>query len=810
MADNSQAVKPVSQLATASDLSQKLDALRNRRRMEEIEWKLNMRFYQGDQYTYYNPGTRRIEAVPTQDAEIPRYRVRIVSNQIQTGVQSLLSKLIKTKPSWNATPGETGDSAMKAAQFAAELLEEKWSSLNMGSKYEDALLWSIMANEGWWQISWDPFANSQMTFLMTPDGQPITDSAMEKEYRAQLEQAGIDPKEFEKVVYMGDVRVDSLAPTDVYIDDTVKNAADAKWAFCRRYLSVDDINARFPKAKEAGLKPDAVPTALGHDLMGNEGGDPSVKAVWDFYHLPTPSQPKGRVVTFVEDPDTILEDSPWESRYPKLTRLPLVQFRSVKVPGQASGSPLVSQARPLQKQLNRMLSQVTEYFNLTVKPRIWAPMNSLRQRIANEPGAVYEYTPVGNQRPEVEQLSTIPSYVFEFLNQISGRLNEVFGLTEVTEGKLPPNLEAADAIDLLQEMATDRFAPAILENEKSLANAGQILLVLMQQYYVEPRQIALSGPGGIARVREFNQADFAGNLTVSVEAGSSMPKTRAARRKQVERWMELGLIQPQNAWKYFDTADTRDLAVRFARDEDHALREHDKIIRGIPLNPEAAQQAMVAVNQGINPETGEPFEAESMEEFVAMAQQALERASLQPGMADNDGQHAETHSDWLKSMEFESHSPDVRRRAMMHYELTIQKLASQSKQPEPEAQRVSLALKAAPGATAVSEILKAAGVEVPTEVVATEPPLETAVYDSVDKADADAAGPGQEAEQLSSVATALVQAEIANAAAQVENAGKVRQQDRDDEIHAERVRAERAKADSAERDAREKPKSEKR
>lgn len=792
----SNAVKPMSQMVEASDLSRKLDALRSKRRTEEIEWKLNVRFYRGDQYSYYNPSSRRIDSVPTQDGQIPRYRVRIISNQIQTGVASLLSKIIKTKPIWGATPGEPGDKAVKAAQFAADLLEAKWRDLNMGSKYQDAVLWSILAGNGYWKIGWDEFANSQMTFLLHPEtGEPITDNAVETEFRAVMEQQGIDAKQFEKVVYMGDVVIESMSPTDVFLDDSVKDPSEAKWAFCRHYLTVDDIKARY----KADVKADAVATPLGTDLMGVESGDPTVKAVWSFYHLPTPAIPKGKYVVFCEDPDQILENKSWI--WPKLSRIPLVQFKGVRVPGQNTDDAIVTQARPLQKQLNRMLSQVTEYFNLTVKPRIWAPINSLRQRITNEPGAVYEYTPVGNQKPEVEQLSTIPSYVFQFIDQISGRLREVFGLTEVTEGTLPPNLEAADAIDLLQEMATDRFAPGILENEKSLGDAGQILLSFMQQYYVEPRMVTMVGPGGVAKVKEFMAADFDGALTVHVEAGSSMPRTRAMRRKQIERWMEMGLIQPQNAWKYYDTADTKELAARFARDEDHALREHDKIIKGIPLNPEAMQSALMAVNQGLDPETGEPFEVESQEEFMAAAQAALEKASLQPGVADKDEAHEQCHRDWLTGTDMESHSEEIRKRAFMHYELTLQKLAAQKPQLENQGPKVSLALKAAPGATTVAEVLKASGVEVPQEVVATEPPLETAVYDSVDKADTDAAGPGQEANELSGVATALVQAELANAQAQLDNSLKQRGSDRDDELHEQKVRKAAADADAAERKA---------
>jgi hypothetical protein len=791
------AVKPVSQLATAADLSRKLDQLRSGRMQDEKEWRLNIAFYRGKQYASWNDRAGRMEYLPTEDNEKPRYRVRIVSNQITSGVQSFVSKVTRSKPMFGATPGQPGDKALKAAQFSEDLLESWWHSLALSTKYREAVEWSAIASRGYWKLDWDRFANKAMRFLINPHtGQPITNEAEAAEFRAQLEivsqEAGVplSAEMFERVVYMGDVSVEVMSPFDVYLDPQAKTWTDAKWAICRHYLAPDEIKTRYGK----DVKADAVPAAPDVSLPfygTDKSTDPTVKAVYIGYFLPTPELPKGRYVVFIEDPDEILLDAPWPEPFPRM--LPLVEFKGLSVPGGTESDAMVTHARPLQKQVNRLLSQITEYTNMVIKPRVWAPVNSLRQRLTTEPGAVYEYTPVGNFKPEIEQLPSIPPYVFEFLNNISGRLREVFGLTEVTEGQLPPNLEAADAIDLLQDMAIDRFAPTIQDNELALARAGQFLLELAQKFYVEPRMLKIPGFGGQVKVREFKNTDFSGDIVVRVEAGSSLPRSRAARRKQIERWIEMGLIDPRTAWKHYDIADVKDIAMKWAVDEEHALREHDKIIKGAPLNPEAVQSAMMAVNQGINPETGAPIDEAN---FEAEMQAVLERASLTPGIADNDMVHDEKHSDYVKSQEFEAHSPDVRRRFLMHLEMTKQRIAAAAPQPESQAPRVSLGLKGTVGPTAAAQILNKAGVQVDAETMATEPPLETWVTDSVDKPDADAAGPGQEANQLSQAAQAMLAVDVANAEAQQ----KARQSE---EMHAHATRKAAADADLAEKKARE-------
>lgn len=765
MADNANgsALKPVSQLKTAADLSRKMDSLRNARQKQEREWKLNLAFLRGHQYSYWNPGAKRIESLPTEDGEKPRYRVRIVSNQISIGVQSVVSKMIKTKPIWGATPGQVGDKAVKAAQFAEDLLEDWWRKFGMADKYEEAITWAQIADNGYLKASWDPYAATEMRFLMDPEsGQPIVDEGMKQEFIAQLEAQNIDPKQLEQVAYMGDLKVECMSPFDVYVDPSAKTFSEAKWVICAHHLEPDEIATRWPKARALNIVADKVAATPDEALpsQGSQQGgvDPTLKTVYIGYFKKTPQMPNGRYVVFIEDPDVILEDEKWLY---SINDLGIVQIRGIKVPGGTANDSVVTHARPLQKQINRLLSQITEYTNMVIKPRVWAPVNSLRQRLTTEPGAVYEYTPIGNHKPEIEQLPSIPPYVFNFLGELSGRLKEVFGLTEVTEGQLPPNLEAADAIDLLQEMATDRFAPSIISNEVQLARLGQFMLALAQEYYTEPRLLTVRGLGGMASIKQFSQADFAGDLTVHVESGSSLPRLKAARHKQIEKFADRGLIPPESMWKYYDIADVKDIAVKMARDEDAALREHDKMLAGAPLNPEEVQKAMGAVNAGINPETGQPLEPNEDPQAI------LQRASLRPKITDNIPVHMDKHKDLINSPEYDSFSPEVRQRLMTHYELHVEQVRSQPQLPEPQSVRTSLQLKGSIGATTAAEILHHSGViDADPQVIATEPPLETLVTDSVDKPDADANGPGREANELSQAAQVMLQTQAANADSQ--------------------------------------------
>lgn len=776
------AARPVSQLVTASDLQGKLEALERSRTRIERQWKLNLAFYRGDQYAYYPRGSWRLSHLPTEEGDKPRYRVRLVSNQIIVGAHHLLAQLTKTKPTMYATPNSGSDEDVKSSQLAERLLEYWWSDFALEDRLEEAILWAIICGQGYWRISWDRVAGKSMKFLMDPTGQPITNEALQDAFRGQLEQYGIPP--VENVVYLGDIDVETLSPFNVFLDPTAKTFSEAKWAICKSFLDPDEIFTRW----EVSVQPDSMandPTSSPGVETASQRQERTVRQVNVGYFLPTAALPQGRYVVWMKGDGTeqgsILEDGPWPYDFQEL---PLVKFGGLREPGKIYDMGVVEQSLPVQKELNRTLSQIMEYKNIMVKPRVWAPVNSVRGRLTNEPGVLMEFNPVQGLRPEPEIIPPLPQYVFETLRDIQGRLNDIFGRTDMQKGELPPNVEAAVAIDLLQETSTDRWVPMIKSNELALEKAGRLMLLFAQRYYQEPRILKIKGSGGGYQVKRFQQADIQ-NVDLSVEAGSGVPRTRAGKMLRIQQYMNMGVIDPTDAWRYIESADIKSVGSKWAVDEDLAYREHEKLLKGIPLNPEAVMEAMQYVQMGFNPETMEPIQDEAEVQFI------LERASLKPGVADIHPVHADVHGRYLKSVEFEGLPFDIRRRFVIHFQLTLQAMEG-IPQPEPQAPRINLQLKSTVGPSSQAKILRRAGVDVSPEESA-EPPLETWVSDSVDKPDTDAAGPGQEAESLSKVAKTLVEAQVAKDRAAGQEASRQRDESRKDAESRERVRQSRSR-----------------
>lgn len=723
MADRTSAALPRSEdkLATADGLVNRIKELGQARQVLEREWKLNIAFYRGNQYAIFNRRSGRLESLPTDDYEVPRNRVRVVSNQIVTGVHSLVSKMTKTKPVWAASPATSQDADIKAAQLAERLAEFWYSDFNLLEKTVEALIWAINA-QGYWRITWDPQAGKTMRFTLDPDGNPIVDDGLKDVFEAQLRQYGIQP--MEKTISIGEIKVEVMSPFDVWLGPA-KSFAEVKEAYCAHYMTPEEVKFRF----KIDVEPDAIPTDYDIPLSFSKDDRPpaSLKKVYVGYFVPGLGRPRGRYVVFIEGPNKILYDGPWHLPF---NEIPLIQFPGIVVPGRVYDDADTTHARPIQKELNKTLSQIVQYKNLTVNPQMKAPIGSLRQRPTTEPGAVHEYQPIGTQGlgPEWQQMPALPPYLFDFLNEIQARLDRVYSLREVTEGSVPPNVEAGIAIDLLQEMATDVIAPRVMRLENALSRAGQMMLKLAQAYYEEPRLLKISG--STAQTVRFTKADLGQGVDLVVEAGSGLPRTRAGRQARIESLIAMQQLPPSMAWKHLDLADMKSVAARFRADEDKAYREIDKINQGEILNAQALEDAQMAIQSGINPETGQPLDTPEQIPDI------LRKASLMPGVADNHGIHLETLGMYMKGPEFEALPTHVQRMHAEHWMLHQQMQPNAAPENTP---RVNLQLKGTLGPTTAAKILQTSGVQTTPEEM-TEAPLETWVTDSMDKPDMDDAG----------------------------------------------------------------------
>lgn len=185
-------------------------------------------------------------------------------------------------------------------------------------------------------------------------------------------------------------------------------------------------------------------------------------------------------------------------------------------------------------------------------------------------------------------------------------------------------------------------------------------------------------------------------------------------------------------------ADPQDItgaqAASMALDEDQALREISMLIHGIPLNPEALQQAQASLDKHINPETGQPVQV-NPETGAVMddLQGILMRASVQPQMSDNLQVKLDRIAKVIKADEFEGFQADVRARILAAFDATRKLWLSIPLMPtEATAPKITLSAREDLGPSTVAAILHRAGVtEADPQLIASEPPLANMVTEQL-------------------------------------------------------------------------------
>jgi hypothetical protein len=728
-----------------------LDTLRND---DSREWALNRAFYMGNQWCRWNSTLGQVDKLPTE--ELPRWKVRLVSNQVLPGVQHYTALLTKTKPTIHATPDSGSDRDLKAAQMGERLYEYWWTELDLKAKLTSALTYAQLS-QGYWKITWDNLAGKQMNYVIGPDGKPIMDPQLQdiflEELKTQAEQAGQDPDQvvaqFKKTVYVGDIRVEAMPGENVWVDPTANAFEDAAYAICKHAMDPDEIKARWG----VDLPPDSNPTEGQPSLwyLRNKGDrkPQTTRNVYIGYFKPSPALPKGRYVVWVEGPNKILEQSDWN--YP-FTRLPLVKFPGIERPHSVYDEARVTHARPLQKELNRTLSQIQEHQNLTLKPQMITPVGSLRQRLTTEPGAVFEYQPIGGMAPEWRQIPSIPAYVFSVLQDIQGRLDRLFMRPPSTRDAIPARSDSGYQLELMQEAVADQMSNEIQRLETALAQAGDMMAALAQRFYIEPRLLKIKGFNGSVQVKKFLNAELDGGFSFHAEAGSALPRNRSGRQQAIMDMVNAKILPPDKALRYLDLADLKAVQARFEADEDMANREHEKLIKGEPISVPAVQaaqkqamqsvqQAVQALEQGIDPTTGQPLTTDPQQVLMQIeqqAQQSVQAAMVAPTPFEDWEAHYDQHTTYMKTSEFENLPLDAQQRFIDHAQATYQQIMAVRQATaalDPRVQpKVNVGLKATTSAPVLQAILNREGVQV-TEEQIIEPPLETMVYDSIDQPD---------------------------------------------------------------------------
>lgn len=553
----------------------------------ESDWYLNLSFYMGDQWIFWNRG--RIDRPRLED-----WRVKFVDNRILPTVVARVAKKTKSRPTFVCTPATADDSDMANAEIAEKVLSNDWKLLNLDYQHLMVEFWAEICGAGFWKIYWDKTKGDSANFLFGPDGQPLKPEGKKSPMRADdpkaeillqlAQQQGVAIQE--KEVAKGDMAVDVISPFEIYPDPLAKSIDECEW------IIEEKIRSREYMQKTYGMKAiteDAeVPVGVAESRHANASTDGRNRAkgvrVFEYFCRPNRKYPNGKWVVWANDKvlqNTTIEDSPYSD-------FPYVMFSSNLVPGRFWPTSITTQLRGPQTDLNKLQSQIRENAIRIGNPSV-AISREANVQWTGKPGEKVMFSDtVQNALPSFIQPPEIPVYVREEINRIQDSIKEISGLHEISNASVPAGITAASAINLLQEADDSRLGPEIQLMEKTLSIAGNYILKLRAKWTDDQRMIHMAGDDGKWDIFSFKGEMLENVLNVDVQAGSGMPQSKAARQAAMQELLNLALqynvpLNQRAMRKFFQDYEMGGLDKLFQdleNDEAQIQRENRRLFNG--------------------------------------------------------------------------------------------------------------------------------------------------------------------------------------------------------------------------------------
>lgn len=506
----------------------------------EKQWYLNLAFYFGRQYSTWAPGTAS-GLTRLWEPPAPPWRVRLVSNQIRPIIRTELSKCTKERPQAFVVPATSDDDDTAAARAAENIFEHLQRTMEFNKVLRRTVLWTLLCGSGFIKDWYEPET-------VGPDGIPGVIKA-EPVTAFHLYAPDTQEEELENQPYL----IHCLAKSPEYVETVYgkKVAADSS-------AGSGLLEQRFLSA------------------MGIDSTPKSYVAVKEAWIKPCRKFLEGAIVTWAGDEILNIEEEGFvyqHGQYPftKIDHIPTGRFY---------GDSVINDLIPLQRELNRSISQLIEAKNRMAKPQLAAQKGSIDPgKVTSEPGLIILYQP-GYQPPTPIPLTNLPQYVTDQIGMIKMDMQDIAGQHEISKGQVPTGVTAATAISYLQESDDTKLAPTITSIEESVERIGKHVLSHVQQFWELPRIIKVVGDDGQFESYELSQADIRGNTDLRIETGSATPRSRAAKQAFITELGKLQWITPERALRYLDMAETSKLYEEIQIDSRQAQRENLRMAQG--------------------------------------------------------------------------------------------------------------------------------------------------------------------------------------------------------------------------------------
>lgn len=456
------------------------------------KWEEYRNFYKSRQYKY----------------RLTSGKADAVYNVCRSTIQSTIPILTDSKPGFNIGPKEPRDYLF--ADNLTKVCEDIWEKRGCDHTIVEALMDSQIVSAGICKVTWNQKLEQGLGDVDVQCVNP--DDIFIPKYAVDFD------KNCAWVIHrctkrIGEVRkLFSLPPGLVHTDGNYKQDE-----YQKKMLG-SEVNIVSPVDKKSNLPAPYAP-APGDEKMVDVIecwlDSESLDEYEEYFEAgsETPAGwkkkfPNGKLITILPEQKILLQAV--ENPY-KHGKFPFVRFVDTIMPRQFWGEGEIEPLMPVQRMVNKCLATIMDWLNMYANAPWLIPTNCGVDidKITNAIALIIPYTPGPNgEKPERMFPQELPSYVFDVLQTLLRMAESISGIQEVTQGRRPTGITAAEAISTLQEAAQTRIRLKERNLSVSLTQMAELFVGLVLQFYTTPRVVKITGAAEWPEFFEFHVKDL--------------------------------------------------------------------------------------------------------------------------------------------------------------------------------------------------------------------------------------------------------------------------------------------------------------
>lgn len=679
------------------------DAKENQARLDRDrqDWQ-NSLFYRAIQWNVYDRGTNTYvdRGIDPEQGGLPDWVPRPVTNVFGVKIDQIASLLDQSEPAKQFGPSTDDDEDRATAEVAADadpvLLEEigydrhraqmnKLVCLTNGVAY--VVYYDPDPKHGMEQIDLIRCATCQAEMLpmeLEDNGNlcPGVDDA---------NPCGAPGEAFEPVVDMMGVpqgvpfakgkMCAQVVPSFEYSLPSTARVADSKyvpWVLTHSGMPKEEVVGRWPKAKDVverhgGGRGNGIQRAYARAMRrlsspqransenintgGARSGDEPV--VYILQHDPIDDGdfyfPDGLHCVMVED--LVLEVGPLPVIDDEDRAIKSVLIRSfAHAPGTAFGKPPADDLVPLQISRNLVDSLIQLILMHDAAPTTYIPLSvTLENQPSGRPGEnVYYRSVVPGEKPTRVEGGNPPASLFDYLDRIDAKFEEVSKLNSVLAGARPSGDPTLGEVQRLEENGMRSFKEPLDQLVIFEKDLSRLLFFIAKRSAWADRFRRLRGDNGDWEVKQFNASDLNGKIDIQIDKASAYPKSPLMRMLRTQKAIELGVLPPAASDPELQTklliemdlvslkpslnADRKQIAREISRwraaRSPEEIKPPDPICEELPLHLFFKKQFLKTEEFEDLREANPPV-AEAMKAHVAQIQGLIQQQAMQAAAAQN-------------------------------------------------------------------------------------------------------------------------------------------------------------------------------